>query len=230
MGLAIFAVLFAAGLILSAHRQLKRVAAEPLPPPSPVAEMTTIETETFLRTTAHEAGHALVGWFSTIVADVTSIEHHGYRAITMFTVLDSPSLTSGAIWEVPRLYLSGIAAERLCFGDFEAEGAMSDITTALQAARKIIAHGCPGIEYERNTMSYVIPAPDFAQIYPMLAITPDEDEVLRLAYTKAAETIIDNNKGFLRLWRAMVPRRNELVLLSRDEIMASFGPRLWAPK
>lgn len=225
-------ILAAAGLIVSAYYRLKasakQKASEAAPSP---AETGTgfLSMEEFLRVTAHEAGHALVAWHSKVVDEVTCITDETIAVATWFVYTRKESLTTEEVWEVPRLLMAGIAAERTCFGEFESFGAISDFVRALEWAQEMILAGTPSIERIRAEAP-PIDAPNFALIYSDYCLTEAENEILRLSYIRAVECIVEHRKAFVCLWKKMAPRRGRRVLLNQREIASCFGPRPRGPK
>lgn len=90
---------------------------------------------------AHEAGHALVAWFSHSIYDVQSTEILEDGGVTICARADGKHPL--VLWEYVCIDLAGIAAELLCFKTVRARTCRSDLNAAHGRAELIAARAKP---------------------------------------------------------------------------------------
>ncbi|MCA8993494.1 MAG: ATP-dependent zinc metalloprotease FtsH [Planctomycetaceae bacterium] len=183
-------------------------------------------------TAYHEAGHALLGWYSAdadLVHKVTIVPRGRALGVTQF-VPEEERMHMGQkrLETMLAVALAGRAAEKMIFDEYSA-GAESDIQRATQIARRMV--GAWG-------MSEVIGPVAFreSEEHPFLgkeiheqrkyseqtAHTIDQEvqRILRAAQAHAVDVLEEHRKELDLLSEALLARE----ILSRDEMIEVIGP------
>jgi len=174
------------------------------------------------RVAAHEAGHAVVAWYSRTVMRVMDVRLGGPRiGVFGLTVsaqrLDSPL----AYWEAVTISMAGMAGERFGLRTESVSGSENDLVTACSlAARSVDTYGPlpspfpdPG---KRAVLPFVITIDGGAD--PCIA------DMIATAYQEAIRSISAHRPQFMRLVGELVCRRRV-----RDrQLGRMFGARPWA--
>lgn len=174
------------------------------------------------RVAAHEAGHAVVAWFSRTVIRVLDVRlgppRSGVYGLTVSAQkLDSPL----AYWEAVAISMAGLAGERFGLRSTAVSGAEGDVTTACVIAGKLVA-----IEDAFSSPFPVVRAP--ADLPFTITIGEGTDPriggVITAGYAEAARMIKAHRAEYMRLVGELVCRRR----VKEHAFIRMFGDRPWA--
>jgi ATP-dependent Zn protease len=171
------------------------------------------------RTIVHEAGHALVAWYSPSVISVDRMWLNDSGGKTAFR---SILVTPAHHWEKVAVGLAGMAAEVLCFGSVHGLSSRGDLLDARAVAVDFCRNGRPRLPWQQEP---TVRGLDFERIFDA-APSVDVVWLMNESFKRSTYLIRENKAGHDRLVNALRRDRD----LSAKQIASLFGPRFWSPK
>jgi cell division protease FtsH len=207
---------------------IDRLRGNPAKTPAIRDSPLTWPTDERHRVAIHEAGHAIVAWSMTTVAEVSSIViFSGGNGMTTWTG-DKRMYDSGhplALWERCAVCFGGIAAEAHAYGNYYRYASADDLRKAWAVSERLA---------NRSAMSPMFAISpwgtppddarsDIASMFPG-PIPSLQERILLAAYCRARLVAAVQHRELRALAREAVRRRK----LNAEDIALVLGPRPWA--
>lgn len=174
---------------------------------------------------AHEVGHALVAWFGCPTTLTVEWIGLGVNCFVCHCATKKSRMNVPELWHWLAFCLGGMAGETTLLGRLNRpRNCRPDFDLALKAVNLMIGTGQPLIEQARSIVSSSeAPLPDWTRISPKSRLSPAQAEILNLGFRLATVVIAQHREAFDRARALALPRYDQVVMLTKDEIVACFS-------
>lgn len=171
------------------------------------------------RVAAHEAGHALLAWYSMHVTSVDYTDIRPGKSKTAYS-LRMIEKSSQMNWDRLVILMGGLAGEAIAFGTIRSGTCHNDLIEARDTAAHIAENFGTLFPWKDDPSSSKL---DISRMFTD-GITPFMAEILNIAFRKAKQKLTCNRAPFDRLREELAGTRR---LAGRD-FTRILGPRIWS--
>lgn len=172
----------------------------------------------------HEAGHALIAWFSPFVEEVSLVSISVRRnSVTKHVRLGRPPFPPVWHWDEARIMLGGLAGQFLSHGVANAINSKNDLMTARATLTEVVArHGLDSCPWPHSGAGFRV---DVGEMFH----SPPETEI-RLALNLVLTSATGLLERYRPLYQEMCAFLREQGHLLPEDLTALLGDRPWKPK